>query len=44
LENVKKTDHLEALGIDGRIILRSVLKKVFEGVNWILTADNMDQW
>jgi hypothetical protein len=27
LENVKKRDWLEAIGIDGRIILNSVLKK-----------------
>jgi hypothetical protein len=44
LENVKKRDHLEALGIDGRVILISVLKGGLESVNWILLAKDTDQW
>jgi hypothetical protein len=43
LENVKKRDHLEALGTYGMIILSSVLKRL-ESVNWILLAQDMNQW
>jgi hypothetical protein len=35
-ENVKGRDHLEHLGVDGKIILKKDLKeRGWEGVNWV---------
>jgi hypothetical protein len=41
LENLKE-DHLGDLGIDGRIILTWILKKL--GVDWIQVAQDRAQW
>ena len=37
-------DHLEDQGIDGRIILKSILKKWDGDVEWIGLAQNRDRW
>jgi hypothetical protein len=35
---------LEDLGIDGRIILKQILGKRLEGMDWIHLAQDMDWW
>jgi hypothetical protein len=42
LEIHKGRDHLENLGIDGRIILKWILGKHFESVDWIHLAQDRD--
>ena len=34
-KNLKGRDHLEDLDVDGRIILKCILKKLFGCVDWI---------
>jgi hypothetical protein len=41
-ENLKGRDHIEDLGVDGTIILKSVLRKY--GVDWIYLAQDGGQW
>jgi hypothetical protein len=45
-ENLKERDHLEDLGIDGRIISKWIFKKRFggRGVDRIELAQDMDKW
>ena len=43
--NLGERDHLENLGVDGRIILRWILKKCDGGcMDWIGLAQNRDRW
>jgi len=43
-EDPKERDHLEDLGIDGRIILKFVFKDFgHESVDWICLAQDTDQ-
>jgi hypothetical protein len=36
---------LEDTGVDGRLILQWILKKlVWKGINWIDLAQDMDKW
>jgi hypothetical protein len=45
LGNLKKRDHLEYPGVDGRIILRWIFRKWVEGgMNWIDLAQDRDKW
>jgi len=37
-------DHLEDPGIDGRIILRCILRKWDGGMDWIDLAQDSDGW
>jgi hypothetical protein len=39
-------DRLEGLGLDGKIILKKILKKTSrsEYVDWIYVAQDMEQW
>jgi hypothetical protein len=37
-------DHLGDPGVDGRIILKSTLKKWFGGMDWIELAQDRDRW
>jgi hypothetical protein len=41
MENLKGRDHMEDLGVDGRIILEWILGV---GVDWIHLAQDRDQW
>jgi hypothetical protein len=41
--NLKERDHLENLGVDGRAILKWILKWGL-GMNWIDLAHNRDKW
>jgi len=34
-EDLNKRHHLEAMGIEERIILKRILRKVWEGVTWV---------
>jgi hypothetical protein len=43
--NLRKRDHLEDSGTDGRVIIRCVLKKwVGRDMNWIDLAQDGDMW
>jgi hypothetical protein len=44
LENLKGTDHSENPCIDGRIILKWILGKWWEGVDWMHLAQDRNQW
>jgi hypothetical protein len=43
--NLKGRDHLENLGVNGRMILKRILKKtVWYDVDWIDLAQDKDNW
>ena len=43
--NLRKRDHLEDSGVDGRLILRWVFKKWDgRGMDWIELAQDRDRW
>jgi hypothetical protein len=42
--NGRERDRLEDLGIDGRILLKLILKIVWEGVDWIHMAQDRVKW
>jgi hypothetical protein len=43
-EDPKERDHLEDLGVDGRIILKFVFKELgHEGMDWVCLAQDTDQ-
>jgi hypothetical protein len=39
----KPKDHLEDIGIDGKIILEWILEKVWKGVDWMHLNQDRDQ-
>ena len=41
---MRKADHLEDLGVDGRIILEWILEKWDGGMDWIDLAQDRDGW
>jgi hypothetical protein len=41
---LREREHLEDLGIDGRIILKWVFKKEDGGVNWNVVSQDRDKW
>ena len=42
--NLKERDHLEALDLDGRVILRWIFKKWDGDMGWINLAQDRDRW
>jgi hypothetical protein len=42
--NLRERDHLEDLGVDGRIILRWVFRKLDEGMDWNDLVQDRDRW
>ena len=42
--NLRERDHLEDPIIDGRIILRWIIKQWDGGVDWIKLAQDRDRW
>ena len=40
--NIWERDHLEYVGVDGRIVLKRIIKKQGRGMNWIDVAQNRD--
>jgi hypothetical protein len=40
-ENLRERDHLEDVGLDGRIILEWIIKK-WLGMDWIYVAEDRD--
>jgi hypothetical protein len=44
LEKVKKRDHSEELGIDGRVILKRIREMDFGGADWLHLAEERDRW
>jgi hypothetical protein len=44
--NMRKIDHLEDLGVDGRIILKLIFKKCNGGggMDWIDLAQDSERW
>ena len=41
---LKERGHLEDLGVDARIILKWIFKKLVGGVDWIALAGDKDRW
>ena len=42
-EELREGDYLEDSGVDGRIILKWIFKKWFEGIDWIDLAQDRDR-
>ena len=42
-ENLRETDHVEGLDVDGRIILKCTFKKEDEDVKWIDLAKEREE-
>jgi len=42
---LRERDHLEKLGVDGRIILDWIFREIgWEGMNWVHLSQDRDQW
>ena len=41
---MRERDHLEDIGVDGRIILRRIFRKWDGGADWIDLAQDWDRW
>jgi len=42
--NLRERDHLEDLGVDGRLILRWIFRKWVGGMDWIDLTQVRDRW
>jgi len=42
--NLREIDHLEFLGVDGKIILKWIFKNWDWGMDWIDLAQDRDKW
>ena len=42
--NLEEINHLEDLGVNGRIILKCILKTRGKGVQWVHLALDRDRW
>ena len=42
--NLREGGHLEDLGIDGRMVLNWIFKKLHGGMDWIDLAQGRDRW
>jgi len=40
----RERDHLENPGVNGRIILRYIFRKLCGGTNWTAVAQDRDRW
>jgi hypothetical protein len=43
-EHQKRIDHLEDLDVGGRLMLKQILEKGHEFVDWVRPFQNSDQW
>jgi hypothetical protein len=43
-ENLKGSDYLEDVGIDGKIMLEWIFGNRWEGLDWMHLAQGRDQW
>lgn len=44
MESLKERDHLGHLGVDGSTIIKWILKKLNESLNWNDLANDTDKW
>jgi hypothetical protein len=44
LEEMNGRDYLVELDVDGKIILKQILKKLFEYMDWIHPSQHRNQW
>jgi hypothetical protein len=42
--NLREIKNLKDLGVDGRIIIKYIFKKWYEGVYWIDLVQERDRW
>jgi hypothetical protein len=42
--NLRERDHWEDSGVDGRIILRWIFRKLHGGMDWIILAQDKRMW
>jgi hypothetical protein len=43
-ENLTERNHLEELGLDGRVLLKWIFKNWYGNMDWIDLAQDRDRW